>query len=376
LKIIFLHKILIRGHKMREFDIVIMPGDGIGTEITYPSFRLVEQVARQYNVKLNCTEVEAGAELYRRTGEAFPEENFQRAAQADAIYLGAMGLPHVRYPDGTEIGPQHDLRKRLKLYAGVRPCLTMSGLPLPLRDVRAKELDFVIVRESIEGIFAFPRKHELDSEEAAYNLIKISREISKKLFDFSFKLAEKRKKQGKKGKVTCIDKANVLSSMSFFRKIFDEVKLKYPDIQTEYMYVDATALNLVRKPWEFDVCPTENFCGDILSDLSSALMGGMGMSFSGEIGDNNAVFQPVHGSAPDIAGQGIANPTGMVLSGALMLDYLGTKFNCPEAEKAGQVLILAVKNAYKDGTLIPYELGGDAGTEEIIAGIYKQLEKM
>lgn len=361
---------------MKTFDIVGMPGDGIGTEITYPSFQIIEQVAKHYDIQLNYTEVEAGAELYRRTGDAFPEENFQRAAKADAIYLAAMGLPDVRYPDGTEIGPQHDLRKRLKLYAGVRPCITMPGLPSPLKDKRAEQLDFVIVRESIEGIFAFPRKHELDSEEAAYNLIKISREISEKLFDYSFQLAQRRKKQGKQGKVTCIDKANVLSSMFFFRKIFDQVKQKYPDIATDYMYVDATALNFVRRPWDFDVCPTENFSGDILSDLAASLMGGMGMSLSGEIGDNNAVFQPCHGTAPDIAGQGKANPTGMILSGAMMLDYLGGKFDCPGAEKASQVLIDAVKNAYRGGNLLPYELGGNAGTEKIINSVYKQLEKI
>ncbi len=268
---------------MKTFDVVAMPGDGIGCEITKPSFNIMEQVAKQFNVKLNYTEVEAGAELYARTGDAFPEENFHRAAKADAIYLAAMGLPNVRYPDGTEIGPQHDLRKRLKLYAGVRPCITMPGLPLPLKDDRAKFLDFVIIRESIEGIFAYPRKSELDNEYEAHNIIKISKEISVKLFDYSFKLAMRRKKQGKVGKVTCLDKANVLSSMFFFRSVFDEVKNKYPDIIAEHMYVDAAALNFVKRPWDFDVCPTENYSGDILSDLAAALMGGMGMSMSGEI---------------------------------------------------------------------------------------------
>jgi 3-isopropylmalate dehydrogenase len=145
---------------MKSFDIALMPGDGIGQEIMEPSFEIVRQVAQDCGIKLNGTIVEAGADLYRRTGDAFPEENFQRAAKADAIYLAAMGLPDVRYPDGTEIGPQHDLRKRLRLYAGVRPCMTMPGLPSPLKDRRAENLDFVIVRESIEGIFAFPRKSE------------------------------------------------------------------------------------------------------------------------------------------------------------------------------------------------------------------------
>lgn len=357
----------------RRFDIVAMPGDGIGCEITKPSFDLVATAAREHGIDLAYTEVEAGAALYRRTGESLPEEHFQRAAAADAIYLAAMGLPDVRYPDGTEIGPQHDLRKRLVLYAGVRPCITMPGLPLPLADERSKQLDFVIVRESTEGIFAFPRGHALDTPDAAHNLIKVTRNISEKLFRYSFNLAMRRKAKGTSGKVTCVDKANVLSSMFYFREIFDEIKAEYPDIETECMYVDAMALNMVKRPWTFDVCPTENQFGDILSDLSAALMGGMGMAPSGELGDIHAVFQPCHGSAPDIAGTGKANPTGMILSGAMMLDHLGVKFGNPGAVTAGDGLIEAVKAAYRPGALIPYELGGSSGTQDILNAVADQL---
>ena len=361
---------------MKKFKIAVMPGDGIGTEITIPSLNLIQQVGKSFGVQLDEEIVEAGANLYLRTGDAFPEENFQQAASADAIYLCAMGLPDVRYPDGTEIGPQHDLRKRLKLYAGVRPCITQPNLPLPLKDPRSEHLDFVIVRESIEGIFAYPRKSQLDSPDAAFNLIKVTREISEKLFNYSFQLARTRKAQGKKGKVTCIDKANVLSSMYFFRSIFDQVKEKYPDIAADYSYVDAAALTMVRKPWEFDVCPTENQYGDILSDLASGLMGGMGMAPSAEIGDHNAVFQPCHGSAPDIAGTGKANPTGMILSGAMMMEYLADKFEYPEATKAGEIIRQVVTNAYAEGSILPYELGGSSGYEEIIQKIDHQIERL
>ncbi len=361
---------------MREFKIAVMPGDGIGKEITDPSVKIVTQAAIACGLKLNNVYVDAGAELYARTGEAFPEENFEEAASADAIYLCAMGLPSIRYPDGTEIGPQHDLRKRLKLYAGVRPCFTMPNMPSPLKDSRAEKLDYIIVRESIEGIFGAPRKSQIDSEYAAYNVVKVTREISEKLFDYSFKLAQSRKAAGGKGRVTCIDKANVLSSMYFFRSIFDEVSKKYPDITADYSYVDAAALNLVRQPWEFDVCPTENLMGDILSDISSALMGGMGMSPSGEIGDNNAVFQPTHGTGPTIVGTGKANPTGMILSGGLMLDYLGNKFDCPEAARAGALVKQATVNAYATGKLYPYEVGGTSGWKEISAEVDTQLERL
>ncbi|WP_426415202.1 isocitrate/isopropylmalate dehydrogenase family protein [Aestuariirhabdus sp. LZHN29] len=358
---------------MRSFKIAVMPGDGIGQEITSPAVELVKEVARQSGIQLQWVNVPAGAQHYQETGDGFPESHFQEAASADAIYLAAMGLPDVRYPDGTEVGPQHDLRKRLQLYAGVRPCRPMPCLPLPLSDPRSKTLDFVIVRESTEGIFAEPRKHPLDNDGAAHNLTRVTRETSEKLFRFSFQLAERRKQRGLPGLVTCADKANVLSSQAFFRTIFDEISLEYPHIESEHQYVDAAALDFVRAPWRYDVIPTENQYGDILSDISAALMGGMGMTSSGEIGDNHAVFQPCHGSAPDIMGQGKANPTGMILSGALLLDYLGTRFDCPEATSAGQLLESATMAAYATGTLLPWELGGRSGTKEIVDLVGQQL---
>lgn len=360
---------------MKSFNIAVLPGDGIGTEITAPAVELVKEAARQCGIKLDFQTLDAGAQLYLDTGEGFPEENFAYAAGADAIYLAAMGLPDIRYPDGTEVGPQHDLRRRLNLYAGVRPCRTMPNLPLPLVDERSKHLDFVIVRESTEGIFAEPRSHKLDSEEAAHNLIRVTKETSTKLFDFSFRLAQRRKLRGKPGLVTCSDKANVLSSQFFFRNVYYQVAKQYPDIVAEHQYVDATALDLVRCPWRYDVVPTENQFGDILSDIAAALMGGMGMSSSGEIGDNNAVFQPCHGSAPDIMGQGKANPTGMILSGAIMLDYLGDKFDSPELLKAAQLLESSVIEAYRSGKLLPYELGGTSGTFAISDAVGNQLTR-
>lgn len=356
------------------FDIAVLPGDGIGNEITVPSVELVKEAGRQFGIAFRFEYLQAGAELYARTGVAFPEENFRRAAEADAIYLCAMGLPHVRYPDGTEVGPQHDLRKRLKLYAGVRPCRTMPGIPLPLSDPRAKKLDFVIIRESTEGLFAFPRGHELDDEEYAHNLLRISRTTCGKLFDFAFRLARRRRRQGAgQNLVTHVDKANVLSSQHRARQWFDEVAKRYPDVEARHQYVDFCAFDMVRRPWVLDVLPTENQYGDILSDLASALMGGMGMAPSADVGDDNAVFQPCHGTAPDIVGQGKANPTAMILSGAMMLDYLGDKKNQPAALKAAGKLTRAVEAAYATGDLLPTELGGSCGTTAIVEAIGREL---
>jgi 3-isopropylmalate dehydrogenase len=359
-----------------RFSIAVLPGDGIGKEITEPSVQLVKEAGRQFGVTLDVETLDAGAELYRRTGTAFPDESFERARQADAIYLCAMGLPDVRYPDGTEVGPQHDLRKRLGLYAGVRPCRTMPGIPLPLADPRSKDLDFVIVRESTEGLFAFPRGHEADDEEYAHNLLRISKTVSQKIFEFAFSLARRRQERGfGQNLVTHIDKANVLSSQHRARQWFYETASNHPDVKAAHQYVDFAALDMVRRPWVFDVMPTENQYGDILSDIAAALMGGMGMAPSADLGDNNAVFQPCHGSAPDIVGQGKANPTAMILSGAMMLEHLGERNGIAAASSAAAKLNSAVEAAYATGALLPCELGGTSGTKAIIDTVGRELTR-
>ncbi len=174
----------------------------------------------------------------------------------------------------------------------------------------------------------------------------ITRGVSERLFDFCFELARQRKARGRPGHVTCVDKANVFAAFAFFRKIFEERAEKYPDIGASSAYVDATALDMVRRPWTMDVLVTENMFGDILSDLGAGLMGGMGMAPSADIGDTHAVFQPCHGTAPDIVGQGKANPTAMFLSGAMMLEWLGTKHSSESAIRAARLIEAAVSRAY------------------------------
>ncbi|WP_215845152.1 isocitrate/isopropylmalate dehydrogenase family protein [Candidatus Pantoea bituminis] len=360
---------------MKKFNIAVMPGDGIGREIMAPTLEIMDAATRNLDVGLVYDHIDAGAQFYAETGDAFPESHFERAEKADAILLGAMGHPDIRYPDGTEIGPQHDLRKRLGLYAGVRPCKTIPSLPLPLVDERTKNLDFVIIRESTEGLFAFPRGFTTDDEEYKHNLMRISRTVSKKLFDFSFKLARRRLSQGRgKNLVTHIDKANVLSSQHHAREWFYEVAKDFTDVNAAHKYVDFAALDMVRRPWEFDVMPTENQYGDILSDLAAALMGGMGMAPSGEIGDTHALFQPCHGSAPDIAGMGKANPTAMILSASMMLDYLAEKHDCEELAIASRNIEDAVLKAYEAEKLLPYELSGTSGLKEISDAVKKHLQ--
>jgi 3-isopropylmalate dehydrogenase len=315
----------------------------------------------------------AGALHYQRTGEALPEPSFEAARRADAILFGAMGWPEIRYPDGTEIAPQLDLRFRLDLYAGVRPVRAIPGLPLPLADPRARQIDLVVVRESTEGLFASRGKGVVEDDREARDTMVITRKGSERVHEFAFRLAQKRKRQGKPGRVTCVDKANVFVSMAFFRKVFDEVAARHPAVEARRHYVDATALDLVRQPWAFDVLVMENMFGDILSDQTAALVGGMGVAPSADLGDRHGLFQPCHGSAPDIAGQGRANPTACILSAALMLDWLGERSGNAALGEAARRIERAVDAAFASGRVRPFDLGGRDGTAAIRDAVLANL---
>lgn len=300
------------------FEIAVLPGDGIGADVMREGLRVLGAVEEAMeSTVFHLTEHPAGAGEFLASGSALPPETFASCKAADAILLGAMGLPEVRYPDGKELTPQIDLRERLQLYSGLRPTFLYHESDCPLKGYAAGEIDFVIVRESTEGLFSARLSQDHGEGEEVRDVMRITRVGSERVCRSAFELARTRRK-----KVTLVDKANVLPSMVFLRKIFDEVAKDYPEIETEHVYVDAAALFLVRRPESFDVIVTENMFGDILSDLASGLIGGMGMAPSADIGDETAVFQPAHGTAPDIAGRGIANPVGMILSVAMMLDWL------------------------------------------------------
>ena len=358
----------------RSFDIAVLPGDGIGQEVMLPCLKLLDLATELCEgPKLNYQMIDCGATYYTKTGISFAEEDFMRAKAADAILLGAMGLPSVRYPDGREIAPKLELRERLKLYAGVRPIRFFEGVPATLAGKRNSEIDFVLIRESTEGLFSTRTQPDVTRDRAIDKLI-ITREVSERLFDFSFRLARSRKAQGHRGKVTCIDKANVLGSFYFFRQIFFEVAESFPDIEADAVYVDAMAMNLVKKPWDYDVMVTENMFGDILSDLGAGLIGGLGMAPSADCGDANAVFQPSHGTAPDIMGQGKANPTAMFLSGAMMLDWLAERHQTETLASAAEMIRNAVAATFASGRYLTCEFGGTSGTSIITEAVLENLK--
>jgi 3-isopropylmalate dehydrogenase len=268
--------------------------------------------------------------------------------------------------------PQVELRFIFDLYAGVRPARLILGVPSPIVGAAERGIDFVLIRESTEGLFASMGKGVVTEDEARETLV-VTRKTTERLFDFSLHLAARRKMRGRPGKLTLVDKANVFKAFNWQRTIFDERAKKFPGVVTDKLYVDACAAMMVGRPWTFDVMVMENMFGDILSDLAAGLIGGLGIAPSADIGDKHAVFQPCHGTAPDIMGQGKANPTAMILSAAMMLDWLADKHEHPPAAEAAQRIERAVDKAYAGG-LKPMEYGGGDGTQAIATAVLKALE--
>jgi 3-isopropylmalate dehydrogenase len=340
-----------------KFKITLLPGDGIGPDVTAEAVKVLRAVEKSIpNLELEMTEYPVGAGEYLKNGNPLPEASIEACRSADAVLLGAMGIPSVRWPDGKEMTPQIDLREIFQLYNGVRPIYLYHADDTPLKKYKAGEIDFVIVRESTEGLFS-ARLSKFDAEkDEVCDVMRITRAGTERVCRAAFKLARSRRK-----KCTLVDKANVLPSMVYMRKIFDEVAKDFPDVEANHVYVDAAALFLIQRPNTFDVLVTENMFGDILSDQAAGLVGGMGMAPSGDLGDTCAIFQPSHGSAPDIAGKGIANPIATILSAALLLDWLGN----PESKTGGDVIREAVSLVLSNPANRTSDLGGNVSTTEM-----------
>ena len=352
-----------------EIQIALIKGDGIGVDVSEAAVALVDAALSKTSLqRFDYRHILAGAGYFSETGRDIEPDGEEAAGRADAIFLGAIGLPAVRHADGTEISPHLRLRDIYQLYAGVRPVRAYPNVPQRLADARAQQIDLVILRESTEGLFYSAAVHgrsEVIDDREVREVLRITRDTTEKLHRFGFELARKRKQRGSPGKLTCVDKANVFTSMAFFRKIYDEIAPEYADIEIDYNYVDAQALDFIRRPWDFDVLVTENMFGDILSDLAGGLVGGMGMAACAEIGDETGLFQPAHGSAPDIMGEDRANPLAAILSGALMLDYLAQKTDRPALVDAAALIESAVSRGFEENRIRPFEFGGDMGTRAV-----------
>ena len=341
----------------------VLPGDGIGHEVVPACIEVLSAIAELTSL--------AGADFYRRAGVAITPEVMREIGEADAILLGAMGLPGIRYPDNTEIAPQIEIREHYDLFASVRPARMLPGVPPVLTGERGRTINFVVIRETTEGLFAGRTAPEI-AEDHASNVLTITRKGAERVFDFAFDLARQRKRQGFPGRVTLVDKANVLAAFAFMRRIFDERRTLYPDIQADTAYIDAAAMWMILDPQRFDVVVTENQFGDILSEVAAGIVGGLGLAPSADIGATHAVFQPSHGTAPDIAGQGKANPIATILSAAMMLDWLGARRHRPACLAAATMIRNGVDRALLSG-LRPYDLGGQHGTRDVTRAVVGAL---
>ena len=328
------------------------------------------------DTQLEMVDYRAGAELYRDTGVTLPTDVLDGCLAADAVLLSAIGLPDVRQPDGTEVQPTMmvGLRRALDIHSAVRPVKLYPGAPCALKD-SGPGIDFVVIRENLEGLFASFGGGSKVGNEVATDTLVVTRKGTSQVADYAFRLARRRQGRPTDGKrrVTCVDKANVFRSFAFFREVFFDVAKNYDGIESDAIYVDAMSLYMVLNPWDFDVLVMENQFGDILSDLGAGLVGGLGLGPSGEIGEENALFQPSHGTAPQIAGKNVANPLATILSAAMMLDWIGDKHGDEGALKCGKELENAVADLLaSDGPRTP-DLGGNASTTEVASAVAEQL---
>ncbi|WP_423792227.1 bifunctional 3-isopropylmalate/3-methylmalate dehydrogenase [Methanocaldococcus indicus] len=328
--------------------ICVIEGDGIGKEVVPAAIRVLEATG----IPFEFVYAEAGDEVYEKLGVALPEETIETALECEAVLFGAAGE--------TAADVIVKLRHILDTYANVRPVKAYKGVKCLREDI-----DYIIVRENTEGLY---KGIEAEIDEGITTATRvITEKASERIFKFAYELAKDRKKEGKEGKVTCAHKANVLKiTDGLFKRVFYKVAENYKDIKAEDVYIDAMNMYIITRPQTFDVVVTSNLFGDILSDGAAGTVGGLGLAPSANIGDEHGLFEPVHGSAPDIAGKGIANPTATILSAVLMLRYLGEYEAANKIEKAlEEVLSL--------GLTTP-DLGGNLTTMQMAEEIAKRVE--
>ena len=360
----------------RTYRIATIEGDGIGPEVTQGAIAVLNAACGTGT--LDFVMLDGGAGHYLKTGDALPAETMTACREMDAILHGAAGLPGVVHPDGTEVGNDLHLKLRfaLDLYANVRPIKLLKGVTSPLRAFEGGGIDYVIVRENTEGLYASRGAGVLLRGEFASDTLVVTRKGTERVARFAFELSRKRNGAPRDGKrrLTVCDKANILRSYAFFRAICDEVHADFPDVAIDYAYADAITVHLLKRPDSFDVIVAENMFGDIISDLGAATVGGMGISPSGEIGDTHGLFQGAHGSAPDIAGQDLASPIATILSGAMMLRWLADKHGDAALDEAAGRVERAVDAVLAAGETVPTDLGGTARCSAVTDAVRRAVE--
>jgi tartrate dehydrogenase/decarboxylase/D-malate dehydrogenase len=343
---------------MGSHRIAVIAGDGIGKEVVPEGMRVLEAAGAKFGVTLEWTEFPWDCADYGKTGRIMPEDGIEQLAKFDAIYLGAVGWPGV--PDHVSLWDMLiPIRRRFDQYVNLRPVRLLEGVASPLAGRKPGDIDFLVVRENVEGEYSEigGRIYRGTDAELAIQQAVFTRRGTDRIMRYAFELARDRTV----GKVTSATKSNgIIHSMPFWDERFEAVAAEFPEIATDQFHIDILTANFVLHPDWFDVVVGSNLFGDILSDLGPAVTGSIGIAPSGNINPERAhpsMFEPVHGSAPDIAGQGVANPVAQIWSGAMMLDHLG------EADAAAAV-VAAFEAVLRDGGARTRDLGGTASTEE------------
>ncbi|MDE6380824.1 MAG: 3-isopropylmalate dehydrogenase [Muribaculaceae bacterium] len=335
-----------------KLKIAVLPGDGIGPEISRVGVEVMKAVAKRFGHDFEFEYGLAGASAIREVGNPFPEETLKLCKESDAVLFSAVGDPEFDNNPAAKVRPEQGLlamRKQLGLFANIRPIQTFPGLEdkSPLKEEIVKGADFVCVRELTGGMY-FGEKFE--SDEKAYDTNLYSRHEIERILKVAFELALRRKKH-----LTVVDKANVLASSRLWRKVAQEMENEWPEVMTDYMFVDNAAMKMIQDPRFFDVMVTENTFGDILTDEASVVSGSMGLLPSSSIGESTPVFEPIHGSWPQAAGLDIANPLAQVLSVAMLLEHFGL-------EDEGNIVRKAVDASIEQGVVTP-DLGKDGRSD-------------
>lgn len=344
---------------MKPYRIAVIAGDGIGTEVVPEGLRVLEAVGSRFDISFSFDELDWGCARFQQTGRFLPEDGMESIKGHDAIFLGAVGFPGV--PDHISLwGLLIPLRRVMKQWVNLRPVRLMPGVTTPLRDRGPEDIDFVVVRENSEGEYSDMggRFDEGTEDERVEQLTIFTRKGVDRIIRYAFEMANSRPKKH----LTSATKSNgIIHTLPFWDERFRALAEDYPDVRTDQYHVDILTANFVLHPDWFDVVVASNLFGDILSDLGPAVAGTIGIAPSANInpeGKYPSMFEPVHGSAPDIAGKGIANPIGQIWSGAMMLDHLGEL-------DASRAIEAAIETVLEDGSALTADMGGNVTTKEL-----------
>jgi tartrate dehydrogenase/decarboxylase/D-malate dehydrogenase len=354
---------------VREYRIAVIPGDGIGEEVTPEGIRVLDAAAKAVgSFRLAYEQFPWGCNYYLKHGRMIAEDALATLRRFDAIYFGAVGFPNV--PDHISLrGLRLPICQGFDQYVCLRPSQILPGVKSPLAGKKPGDIDLVVVRENTEGEYAGAggRAHKGLPSETAVETAVFTRQGVERVIRYAFNLARSRRK-----KVTNATKSNAqLFSMTFWDEIFDEVAAGFPDVKTERVLIDALAAKFVMKPGDLDVVVASNLFGDILTDLGAAIVGGLGIAPSGNINPERtypSMFEPVHGSAPDIAGKGIANPIAMIWCGAMMLDFLGEK-------AAAELIVATIRAVTEEGGALTPDLGGRGTTRGLADAVLDRIRR-